>query len=154
MRSKLRAVSAITQTDGLAATPSRTQMSPDDSACGLTPVRTRAPMDRSLDLSAATGGERYLPPRCFVKGRLSMFARTGVGNRRHLGCGLLGACPIAATAWADPPTLVAGLERFGGTSTVLPAPRRLERRGHQSPAKQRRSDLDLGHASDKKPRKL
>ena len=52
-----------------------------------------------------------------------MFARTGVGNRRHLGCGLLGACPIAATTWADPPTLVAGLERFGGTSTVLPAPR-------------------------------
>ena len=50
MRSKLRAVSAITQTDGLAATPSRTQMSPDDSACRLALVRTRAPpwIDRSI----------------------------------------------------------------------------------------------------------
>jgi len=50
-----------------------------------------------------------------------MFARTGVGIRRLLGCGQLGACLIAPTTCADPPSLVDGLERFGGTATALPA---------------------------------
>lgn len=50
-----------------------------------------------------------------------MVTRTRLGVLHLLGIGLLGACLVWPKAWADPPTLVARLQRFDGTATFLPA---------------------------------
>lgn len=50
-----------------------------------------------------------------------MFTRTRRRLLRLMQFGLLGACLARPAAWADPPALVARLERFAGTATFLPA---------------------------------